>query len=75
MKTKKKFGETLMSSRIGKSILKDIATDEMWIVIEATKSFIAKEFSEKSAKKLINYFMKVLVKIVLLSKGGLRNDT
>ena len=70
-KTKKKFGETVMSSSIGKSILKDIATDEMWAVMETVKHFVGKEFNEKSAKKLYNHFIKTLVKIALLSKAGL----
>jgi uncharacterized protein YeeX (DUF496 family) len=72
--TKKKIGESIMSSSLGNYILKDMVSEEVWVIIETMKDFVRREYKEKASKKLYNRCVKLIVKLALLSKEGTQNS-
>jgi hypothetical protein len=54
LKTKSAIGEQVISSHIGKSILKESMNEDSWLVMNNIKSFVTKESGEKVAKRMHN---------------------
>jgi len=71
VRTKSAIGEKVISSSIGKSILKETMNEDAWFIMNNIKIFISKESGEKVGKIMYNDILKFVAKVYILCKEGL----
>lgn len=68
-KAQKGLAEKAATSSLGRNILKEFLPDDSWFIMEALKTMITNTTSEKKAKQIEQYVIKMGVKVAYLYKG------
>jgi hypothetical protein len=67
--THKNISEIVVTSALGKKIVREFATDDILVLLHIVKTFIANNYSTEKAKTLEKNIFKLSVKTAMLYKG------